>query len=146
MTREELSEQYFVNNQALHRAWRMLFVSRMPSVKDISPPQWWLLKALKEHTSLSGRALASHLHVSRSAVTQMLDGLTPYIVRTTDAKDRRIVHISLSKEGKARLEEFDTIMRDYALEGISALDNDELAAFVAAQTKMLAHFESHIVE
>lgn len=146
MTRDELSEQYFANNQALHRAWRMLFMSRMSDLKSISPPQWWLLKAVKEHKSLSGKELANQLHVSRSAVTQMLDGLSAYIVRTPDAKDRRIVHISLSQEGEARLKEFDTIMREYGLAGISALDDEELSAFVAAQAKMLAHFESHLAK
>lgn len=139
MTREALSEQYHRNNQALQRAWRQHFMQHMQQSGALSPPQWWLLKSIRERGSMSGRELASHLEVSRSAITQMLDGLEQYIVRKTDEQDRRVVHISLSEAGKACLEEFDTEMRRYSAEGISALDDSELAVLVRAQAKILDH-------
>ncbi len=77
----------------------------------ISKPQLELLTILSDE-SLSIKVLASKLHVTSSAVTQIVSNLTVQglLQRTTNSTDHRSIIVGLSSDGKAR---FRKIKQEY---------------------------------
>src|SRR6478609_1772322 len=67
-----------------------------------SPVQAELLYILIMNKSLSIKEIAAMTHNSSSATTQIVEGLVKggFLVRSENKKDRRIVHVSVSAQGK----------------------------------------------
>lgn len=66
----------------------------------ITPSQWSVLMLIEQRGSASVKDIASALHVSSSAATQLADALerSGYVLRRRNKSDRRIVRLSLSKK------------------------------------------------
>src|ERR1035437_4957810 len=68
---------------------------------ELTPPQFWALKTIRDlsHTKMS--PLADHLGLSLGAASTLVDRLVNrgLVERTTDAHDRRAVHVSPSAKG-----------------------------------------------
>lgn len=68
---------------------------------DLTPPQFWALKTIREleHTKMS--PLADHLGLSLGAASTLVDRLVTrgLVERTADTHDRRAVHVSPSAKG-----------------------------------------------
>lgn len=137
MQRDELINQFMDVTKLMMKAWKGRFFE-MINDPSLSPAQIGILFILQRRESCSGRELADELHISRSAVTQLLEGLFEqgYIDRQEDAADRRVTHLQLSAAGlkkmldleKARKQLFDTLTHD--------LSNHELETMVQLNLKI----------
>ncbi len=84
--------------------------------------------------------LSTHHHISRPAISQMLGSLEKkgFISRRTDDKDRRIVWVDLTEQGKQAFERANKAVFAYIRKIISLLGEED--------TKMLTHLLSRLYE
>jgi DNA-binding MarR family transcriptional regulator len=70
---------------------------------EITGPQLITLLTVKEYELVTVSAIAGHIYLSPSTVIGILDRLETkgLIRRDRDLKDRRLVHVSLTEQGKA---------------------------------------------
>jgi DNA-binding MarR family transcriptional regulator len=136
MRREELQNQLFEQNRAMHHAWRMHF-AKLPQV--VSMPQFGLLMCIKSKQPVSGKNVAEFMGVTRSAVTQLLDALSTegFVVRTPDEQDRRVHYISLTEKGTAYLEKVEKESKDFFVRATNVLSDKELETYIGLQAKII---------
>jgi DNA-binding MarR family transcriptional regulator len=80
----------------------------LPGAGDLPPAQGIVLRIVAMRESLSVKEIAELLQVSGSAVTQIVDALVKagLLMRETNPEDRRTLRLSLTGEGRSKLEEF----------------------------------------
>ena len=109
----------------------------------ITITQTTVLFMLKKKGEMNVTELANILGVSKSAATQLIDGLAKqkYVTREGDESDRRVFQIKLSKKGIKYL----AMIRKKAFEKIftvfEALDENELKQLVNITNKILVQKE-----
>lgn len=108
--------------------------------------QLGILMKTKYLQPVSGKHIAEHMQISRSAVTQMIDGLfvAGYITRTEDPKDRRITYLSLSEKGDSYLAELEATGEAFFAEVTSELTDEELTQLAHIQAKVLRSLEARL--
>jgi MarR family transcriptional regulator for hemolysin len=91
--------------------------------------QWILLRALSEEPRLSHGQLAERMYLSGATLTHHLDRLeaADLINRTRDSTDRRVVHVTLTPEGRRRFIELEAVA-DTTDAGVRALLTTDEAA------------------
>lgn len=140
--REDLINQYFTVSTTMQRAWKHRVLAAFEH-EHISIAQMGLLFMIHEQKSVISKDLAKHMHITRSAVAQLIDGLAEpgYIERTEDEKDRRIIHISLSKKGRNVLKRLEKQRRKIFDELVCELNEEQLKAGIEIQEAMLRRLE-----
>ena len=75
---------------------------------DLTRPQMHILYVLAQDGELTVKEVAARMGITSSAATQIIQGLvnSSYVERQPDTRDRRIVHIVFSLEGKKKFEKF----------------------------------------
>lgn len=101
MSREELIQSIIENlarcqRPGLNIKWKEL---------GLSHAQVSMLYLLAYHKGASVKEAADYLNITKSAVTQLLDPLVTkgLVNRQNDSKDRRIVRLNLTSDGKTTL-------------------------------------------
>lgn len=96
---------------------------------SITPSQMALIFMVNYHEKITLSDIAKNLNISKSAVTQLVDGLVrlDLLKKINDENDRRINYLSLTEKSKIRLDK----MHDCFIEKISKIfdvlsDNDLL--------------------
>lgn len=142
--REKLIEDYFKATSALQRAWKHRVLLALHDDEQISITQISTLFMLREHSPIMGKDLATKMHISRSAVTQLVDGLVEsgYVTRREDSKDRRNVYLSVSKKGKAKLKALDKKRKHIFNQLVTNLSDKQLKAAIEINQKMLKEIEN----
>jgi DNA-binding MarR family transcriptional regulator len=137
MSRKTLVEELLVDMQVMQRAWKTHLFKEL-SEDNISPTQLGVLFYIKHHQPISGKEIAATMQMSPSSVTQFIDALDQrgYICREHDDQDRRIIYISLSKKGHAKIDQLEKKRRDYFAKFTEYLTDDELKTMVVLQQKM----------
>ncbi len=111
---------------------------------EITPAQWPIVSSLKDRPTIALKELTSMLHISSSAITQLVDALVKkgYIVRKESSVDRRVILIELTKKAKDSL----AIMREKAvahlITAFSNLTDEELVTFQALSEKVATNIKS----
>jgi DNA-binding MarR family transcriptional regulator len=142
MQRDKLIEQFFNSSQTMQRAWKSQFYKVVRDA-EVPPAQIGLLFLIKHKQPVNGRDIAAEMQITRSAVTQLIDALEQlgYIERQEDKNDRRISNIQLSKKGTQKLNKLEKKRKELLTRLASALDDDELKAIVAINSKMIQELE-----
>lgn len=137
MKRQELIEQLFSSTQAMQKAWKASFYAILGQVQ-LTPSQLALIFLIKEEQPINGRDLAVKMHISPSAVTQLLDSLdhAGYIQRDEDQADRRVSYIKLSELGASKVKQLEKRRKDYFISLAEALSDQELESMIKIQAKM----------
>jgi DNA-binding MarR family transcriptional regulator len=140
--REDLIEQYFEVSTSMQRAWKRRIFATFETER-ISIAQMGLLFMIHESQSVISKDLATRMQISRSAIAQFLDGLSElgYITKTEDSKDRRIVHISLSKKGKSKLKDLEKQRRVIFKQLVKELSDKQLKSAIEINNVMLRQLE-----
>ena len=76
------------------------------NVAHLSILQLHTLKFIGEHGEVSMSKIAEKFHIEHPSATSLLNKLYDqnFVVRRTDTEDRRLVHVSLTAEGRKLLE------------------------------------------
>lgn len=108
----EALEETFREFKRVMGAMHKKFHSSM-AVHGVTPPQFMVLRLLLSKGRMTPKEIASVLDVTPSNVTGIIDRLERdgLVSRTRGSKDRRVVYIRLTEDGRGKLEE---------MEGVSA--------------------------
>jgi len=138
MDREQLVKAFFETSMTWQRIWREQFHARMKD-SQTSFGQMGVLMFLSEKQPISSKALAELMHCSKSSIAQLIEGLDQqgFILRQPDLQDRRVVYLSLSKAGEAKLQEVKDRRREMFNIATEALNDADLATLTRIQSKML---------
>ncbi len=95
---------------------------------EITGPQLITLLTVEEYEPVTASAIAGHIHLSPSTVIGILDRLETkgLIRRDRDLKDRRLVQISLTEQGKVLARNAPSPLHDTLTEAMSKLPENEL--------------------
>ncbi len=111
---------------------------------EITPAQWPIVSSLKDRPTIALKELTSMLHISSSAITQLVDALVKkgYIVRKESSEDRRVILIELTKKAKDSL----AVMREKAVVHLTAafsnFSDEELVTFQTLSEKVAENIKS----
>lgn len=103
-------------------------------------PQMGVLFALRDYGQLRSVKLASLLHVSPGAVTQLVQMLedNKFVTRRADQSDRRAVYVRLTHKGKRYLEGPRKQGFERIYKAFESLSEAELKQLVGITTKLAA--------
>jgi DNA-binding MarR family transcriptional regulator len=98
---------------------------------DVKPIHFEIMHVLKEEGKLHVAEIGERLQVAKAQMTHLIDKLVELdlVERKTDAADRRILNIDLTKKGKNLLEEHETAMLNAVRDYMSSLSEKEMVTF-----------------
>ncbi|MFQ6327581.1 MarR family winged helix-turn-helix transcriptional regulator [Nocardia sp. CWNU-33] len=87
----------------------------------------WVLVHLEDNDELSQQQVSDALHIDRSEVVRMIDGLEQagFVVRTRDPGDRRKYRLSITQAGRAERRRTDELIEQATTEVLRRLDDEE---------------------
>src|SRR3989344_7960289 len=99
--------------------------------RDITYAQQFALFIISQSKDLGIKEISKMLCTSSSAATQLVNELVKQglVTRTTNAKDRRSLHLAISKKGQAQITESKKIRSKMMLSLFSSLSDKELGQF-----------------
>lgn len=144
MKRNDTLQSIHDNWGPLKRAMQAHFLHYFGE-QNISPAQFELLKTVSCGQPISHKELARKMQLTPGAISQLLEGLeaAELIERTPHPEDRRIVHISLSRAGQAKLHDFHERRKQLLDTAFATLSDEELLAYLHVQQALLDHLENH---
>jgi DNA-binding MarR family transcriptional regulator len=101
-------------------------------VRDLTPPQYTVLRSLQEEPGLDQSALGRRAGIDVATLTPLLDRLESrgFVEREVDPKNRRRKLLRLTKPGARLLDDLHPAVRqaeEHALAGLSPKERDTLA-------------------
>lgn len=87
--------------------------------------------------------VAQEIEVEGPTLVRMLDGLEAqgYLVRESDAGDRRVKRVRLTEEGRRQSAEVEALAQDFRARLQSGLDPEDVAAFERVIARMSTNVE-----
>ncbi|MGZ4164368.1 MAG: MarR family winged helix-turn-helix transcriptional regulator [Tumebacillaceae bacterium] len=112
---------------------------------DLTGPQYYILKMLDLKGKVTASELANAMGVKPSAVTAMIDRLYRggYVLRERDEKDRRVVFISISEQGRATYEQAEKNRKKVISHFFQYLEPEELETLVRLYEKLGTILSEH---
>jgi MarR family 2-MHQ and catechol resistance regulon transcriptional repressor len=112
----------------------MLFdrIGRLLRPLNVSAPGGLVLGILRDRGAMSPSELGERLIVTRATVTGVVDSLERrgFVRRTAHPSDRRSVIVEITPEGLDVLNELRTLVHRHERTWMSALNDDELQAYI----------------
>ncbi|MEW6171330.1 MAG: MarR family transcriptional regulator [Candidatus Omnitrophota bacterium] len=139
MTDQELQKFTSELNQIIPIIFREMFRRQTYLAKGkISPPQLLILDLLDKEGPCKMSDLAKLMSVSGPAITGLIDRLekTKLVVRIFDVKDRRIIQINITPQGKRLLEKISQERQKLINEVFSKLTQKERNQYLAILKKV----------
>jgi DNA-binding MarR family transcriptional regulator len=126
-SREALIAQAMVHIESL-MSYRRRNLCDRPALREVSFAQFHALVTLQERGSLTLSELAGLLGISAPSASSIVDRMEEhgFVSRERDAFDRRIVHVSVSDQGRKVVEEMMGHKRDHSLQLLSIMTEGEL--------------------
>jgi|GEM_PF-1438796 len=111
---------------------------------NLGRSQAQILYAIAHEKTVTVKDIATKMGVTSSAATQMIECLVDqgFVQRSHDNKDRRIVNIQFSPEGKKRFEIFKKDHINRIAELFEVLTDEELEMFIQLPKKVLQKIEA----
>lgn len=115
----------------IHRTIKKKLGSSPPMAKlekDISQPQFEIIRLLGEHGELHIAEICKKLEITKAHMTQLLDKLVEMklVERRQNTKDRRILDVSLTSHGKKIMEKHVGKTKEAIKKNMATLSNDEI--------------------
>ncbi len=116
---------------ALQRLNRQMHRSRhriMPPIEGLNRGQIRLLFLISKNDGIIQRDLAEMMDIRPSSLTEMLSNLEEhsFIIRKSDEKDRRVMHVYLTDAGRNAIDGLTRLMINYQLQFLTALQQKKL--------------------
>ncbi|MBN2144685.1 MAG: MarR family transcriptional regulator [Candidatus Aureabacteria bacterium] len=104
----------------------------------ITMPQFIILDFLSSRSGAKMRDVATFLEISTAAVTGIVDRLqkSGYLDRLPDSRDRRIIHLKLSRKGNALVEKIHKERRQMLISMFSRISQSEREEYLRILTKI----------
>lgn len=132
--------------RALRRITRSvaLHSRQLSAYSNITAPQLVCLRAVVENAPLTATAISREIHLSASTVVGILDRLEDknLIVRERGRKDRRIVYITPTEEGRELANNTPSPLQQKLAESLNTLAEQERAKITASLERIVDLMES----
>lgn len=138
--RSETLQAIFENMRLMERVMKRHH-HRLFAKIGLGPSQLQLLMLIHQKQPLSHKQLAQYMQLTPGAITQLLEGLDKerFLHRTADPHDRRVVYLSLSKEGARKVAQIDKYRSELWADVLSTLDDHELVLYRKITEKMISY-------
>jgi DNA-binding MarR family transcriptional regulator len=115
-------------------ATRLARALRRQADTGLSPSQLAALASIERHQPMTLGALAEHENVAPPSITKVVGKLEAagLVARHADERDRRVVHVALTKAGAKLLHESRQRKDVWLAERITHLDDDQQQRLAAA--------------
>lgn len=123
----------------VHKIIRRKLLKVTASIRDdISPPLFLIMKVLDEASKLHIAEIGERLQIPRPQMTHLIDKLVKMeiVSRQTDTADRRIINISLTRNGKKVLDEFQRTVQSSVKIDLSCLTDEEVRELSVSMRKL----------
>jgi DNA-binding MarR family transcriptional regulator len=131
--------------QSLRRIIRAvdLHSRKLLAQHDITGPQLVCLLSVEEHERMTPSAIARHVHLSSSTVIGILDRLQAkgLVQRERDLKDRRLVQVALTEQGKALVTSAPSPLQDTLADAMNDLPVSEKATIAESLDRIVEMME-----
>ena len=130
--REELLERllsdFLVLIPVLNK--KLLRENELYKLDDLYPSHVQILLLLSKKKQMTMSEISREIHVINSNLTPLVDKLIKlgYLKRQPSKKDRRVVHISLTANGKKQVEKHRVYANQYLTEQLESLNDAQLEA------------------
>lgn len=103
------------------------------------------IDAITMHDHLTVSQVAEKLHLSRATITATVDRLVKkgYAERVRDEKDRRVIHIELTKKGRLCFRAYHAYHNMMVRSFLQNMDDEELETIHQAFTNLERFVNSH---
>lgn len=132
--------------RALRRITRSvaLHSRQLSAYSNITAPQLVCLRAIVDNAPLTATAISREIHVSASTVVGILDRLEDknLIVRERGRKDRRIVYITPTEQGRELANNTPSPLQQKLAESLNTLPEQERATITASLERIVDLMES----
>ena len=145
MDRSKILEEIFEVQSSMTQLWKQCF--SVPMQKEgITFSQMGALMLLDDRQPLMGKELATYLGLTPSSITQLIESLVQAgcVTREQDTRDRRIVYLRLSKEGKRKVGLLKEKRKELFYKATEPLTEHELQADLARQKKMYTQMRAYV--
>lgn len=114
----------------------------VPNLTGIQEAKYRLLGILESGDSLSMTDLCNQMFISKPYMTRLVDSLVSEgsIERHPDAKDRRVINITITDEGRTSLRVLFMNMRNYLKPFMSDFSSDDLRRICTASKELHTTF------
>lgn len=140
--RQALLVQFLESSRSLVR---MVSAGRERCFKrfKLHPAQVGLLYFVMRRGSVTMREISEAMDATGGAATQMVEGMVKlgYLDRRHDPKDRRVVHVALSRKGITRFERFRRDHLERLTATLAPLSDEELSHLIRLQEKVRLHVD-----
>lgn len=113
--------------------------------KDLTVKEMHAIDAITIHSNLTLSQVANKLHLSRATITATVDRLVRkgYVERIRDEKDRRVIHLKLTKKGRLLYRAYHAYHNMMVKSFLQNLDEKELKTIYQAFTNLEKFVNSH---
>jgi MarR family transcriptional regulator, organic hydroperoxide resistance regulator len=120
--------------QAVHS-----YTRRAKKESGLTGPQLWAIKMIADSGSIRVSDLSRKMYLHPATVIGILDRLTRLglIKRTRSRKDRRVVHVSLTKAGREVVEQSPEVAQGMIVAGLEALSAQRLGKISVSMREMV---------
>jgi len=136
--------------QSLRRVFKAIQQYSEQVLKEfgVTGPQLWALRTIYAEGQLSMGALSKKMYLHNSTVSGVVDRLEAKgcVERARDRKDRRIITISLTKQGKRLVQMTPVAAQGRLLHGLETLSVRQVAGIRLALNKVVKMMEIEDVE
>jgi DNA-binding MarR family transcriptional regulator len=142
--KQELFDEFIVQSTKLKRCMEQR--SHIPVGEKVATMlQTQALSYIQDNPLVTVSNLAHHLALSSSANAQLLDRLleSKWVDRNHDEEDRRIYHLSLTAQGKEKLEELQQLKKKRFENMLSVLSEAELESLVQIFKRLNSSLDEH---
>jgi DNA-binding MarR family transcriptional regulator len=117
---------------------------KLSATYRITTPQLLCLLAVRDEGPLTPTAIANRVVLSASTVVGILDRLEEkgWVRRERGTRDRRLVHVSLTEEGRRLAEGAPSPLQDTFAEALRALPESEQAAIARSLERVVDLMEA----
>lgn len=139
---EEIMEQTLLFVPLLNK--KFLRVDEIFKSEVLFPSHIQILMVLYDQKQMTMSEISREINVINSNLTPLVDKLIKngYLKRQTSKKDRRVVQISITPQGKAFVQKHKIYVKDLLVEKLELLDEDQSQAFLEHLKGMLEIIQS----
>ncbi len=136
--------------QSLRRIFKAIqdYSQDVSSTFGITGPQLWALKTISADSALPLGLLSKKMYLHPSTVTGVVDRLEAkgYVTRSRDLKDRRVVKVQLTPEGKEVVRKAPSPVQGKLIYGLRKLKKNELSTIYQSVLKLVEIVDAEHVE
>ncbi|KGE13601.1 MarR family winged helix-turn-helix transcriptional regulator [Sphingobacterium deserti] len=131
MLKEKYSQYSFILDRTARRVKQYAQNSFLQGAFDLTIDQWSILKILYEEDAMTQKEIAEKSGKDQPTLTRIVDILIKKRLaqRVEHPEDRRCLHLKLTKEGKAKVEELSPAVKEIRMKAWENLSEDDFENF-----------------